>query len=119
MHVKTRVLTKWSLQKLESYRNTYVNLALPLVTMSEPFPPATETAKLDSGDWVWSLWDRVDVDIGDVTLQKFIDYIQEKYKLTVSMLSYGNSMIYCDFWGSAKKKKERLAMKYVRFVQDA
>jgi hypothetical protein len=34
---------------------------------------------LKDGEWAWSLWDRIEIDIGDATLQALIDHFEEKY----------------------------------------
>jgi len=97
---------------VSAHRNTYVNLALPLFTFSDPFPPATTTVTLKTGPWNWSLWDRIDINEGkDITLQQFLTLFQEKYGLEVTMISAGSSMIYFNFGPGAKKAKERKNMK--------
>jgi len=96
---------------IESFRNTYVNLALPLVAMSEPIAPSKHKAEMKGKEWKWSLWDRIDVDIGDVPLGEFLEHFKEKYGLEITMLSHGASMLYYDFGMGVKKKvKERLSM---------
>ena len=35
--------------RAQAYRNTYVNLAIPLFAMSEPFPPAQNKLTLGDG----------------------------------------------------------------------
>jgi len=109
------------IQKLpvEAYRNTYVNLAISLFAMSEPFPPTYTTITLkNKGEWKWSLWDMMDVDTNDGTLQEFLDYFQEKFGLEVNMLSYGSSMLYYDFGMGLKKKiKARLSQPLTKVVQ--
>jgi hypothetical protein len=47
-------------KKIEDFRNTFANLALPLFAMAEPVPPkAFEYQGLK-----WSLWDRCEVPLG-------------------------------------------------------
>jgi hypothetical protein len=56
-----------------AFRNTYVNLALPLFTFSDPFAPATTEVELKTGKWKWSLWDRIDInEQKDITLDQFL-----------------------------------------------
>lgn len=97
---------------VESYRNTYVNLAILNFNWSEPNPPEYNTSTLkDKGEWKWSIWDRILVDEGDLTLKAFIKYILDKHGLTVTMVSYGKSMLYYDFgMGLKKDVKKRLKL---------
>ena len=49
---------------IEAYRNTFVNLALPLFAASEPLPAKKESYR----EMAWTLWDRWTLE-GDLTVQ--------------------------------------------------
>lgn len=91
-----------------SYRNSFVNLALCDFNFAEPQPPVYTTTKLKTGDWKWSLWDQLIIDIGDCTLQELLDHFQEKFGYELNMLSYGPAMLYYQFSPNKKQVKERL-----------
>jgi len=103
---------------MAAYRNSYTNLALPLFTSSEPMVPDMVTAKLKTGDWKWSLWDRIEMS-GDMTLTEFIDHFKNKYGLSVSMLSYAESLLYNSFLPGASKKKgkDKMTMRMSELVE--
>jgi len=100
----------------EAYKCGFVSLALPLFTFSEPQPPAKTKGRLRGQDWEWSAWDKIDVSIGNVSLQQFLDYMRDDLKLEVSMLSYGISILY-SFFASKKKIQERLPMAMTEVVK--
>jgi ubiquitin-activating enzyme E1 len=91
--------------KIEDYKNGFVNLALPFFGFSEPIA----APQLEYHEQKFSLWDRFDIE-GDVTLQEIIDYFKREHELEVSMLSSGVSMLY-SFFMPKKKLEERLPMK--------
>jgi ubiquitin-activating enzyme E1 len=89
-------------EKLEMYRSSFVNLALPFFGLSEPVAP--KKSKYYENEF--SLWNRFDVD-GEMTLKEFIDYFKEKHNLEITMLSQGVTMLYA-FFMDKKKLSERL-----------
>ncbi|CAF3320403.1 unnamed protein product [Rotaria socialis] len=76
-------------KKIESYRNGFVNLALPFFGFSEPVPPKRQKYL----DKEFSLWDRFEVK-GDMSLEAFIEYFKHTHKLVPNMVSAGMSVIY-------------------------
>jgi len=103
--------------KVEDLKSAFLNLAIPFVTLSEPAPPAKTKCVLKGEEWNWSAWDCLDIDIGDVTLTEFLDYFQQEYKLDVSMLSYGVSIVFSFFANKAKLAK-RKQMKMSEIVEE-
>jgi len=97
--------------KLEDYKNGFVNLALPFFGFSEPIA----AAKNKYSNTEWTLWDRFEFK-NDPTLQEIVDWFQNEHKLEVGMVSQGVSMLWSSFIGK-KKSEERLPMKFSKLVE--
>ncbi|EDO33332.1 predicted protein [Nematostella vectensis] len=98
-------------KKYETFKNGFINLALPFFGFSEPIA----APKSKYYDTEFTLWDRFEVqgikeNGEEMTLQEFIDYFKEKERLEITMLSQGVCMLYSFFMAPAKLK-ERLASK--------
>ncbi|XP_036159818.1 ubiquitin-like modifier-activating enzyme 1 isoform X3 [Myotis myotis] len=95
-------------RRLDSYKNGFLNLALPFFAFSEPLPaPRHQYYNRE-----WTLWDRFEVqglqpNGEEMTLKQFLDYFKTEHKLEITMLSQGVSMLY-SFFMPAAKLKERL-----------
>ncbi len=100
---------------IEAYKNGFINLAIPFMTLSEPIPPAKTKALFKGKEWNWTAWDSLDISLGDVTLGEFMDYFEDEYNLEVSMLSYGVSILY-SFFANKKKVEERKVMKMTEVI---
>lgn len=98
--------------KLEDYKNGFVNLALPFFGFSEPIA----AAKQKYGNVEWSLWDRFEL-FGNPTLKEFINWFQEKHQLEVTMVSSGVSMLWSSFT-PPKKSQERLPLRMSDLVEN-
>ncbi|GAA5905222.1 hypothetical protein JCM5296_000971 [Sporobolomyces johnsonii] len=98
-------------KEIESYKNWFVNLALPFLAASEPIA----AAKNKYYDKEWTLWDRFYIE-GDLTLEQLVAYMKEQHRLEVQMLSSGVSMLYSSFMPK-KKLEERLKMPMSQLVE--
>lgn len=92
---------------IEAYKNGFANLALPFLSFSEPIAAPKRTYK----KFEWSLWSRIDIDKGDISLEEFLNYFKTELELEVSMISFGVSILYSAFMTSKKKVQERMPMK--------
>lgn len=96
--------------KIDAFKNGFVNLAIPFMTLSEPTAPAKTKAMLKGKEWEWTAWDSLDMNLGDITMGEFMNHFEKEYNLEISMLSYGVSILY-SFFANKKKVEERKAMK--------
>jgi len=100
---------------IDAYKNGFVNLAIPFMTMSEPTPPLKTKALVKGKDWDWTAWDCITVEKGDMTLEDFFKYFEAEYNLEISMLSQGVSILY-SFFANKKKVAERMKMPMSKIV---
>ena len=97
-------------KNIESYKNGFVNLALPFFGFSEPI--AAPKKKYAGKDW--TLWDRIEFK-GDPTLKEFINWFQG-LKLDIMMVSEGVSMLWSSFVGKKKVRWVKLRSSQVIHV---
>ncbi|RWW14312.1 hypothetical protein GW17_00021912 [Ensete ventricosum] len=95
--------------KLEDYRNTFANLALPLFSMAEPVPPKM----MKHRDMSWTVWDRWIVE-GDLTLRELLQWLKDK-ALSAYSISCGTSLLYNSMF---PKHKDRMDRKVVDLVKE-
>jgi len=104
------------IDNLERYKNSFINLALPLFLFSEP----DEIKKKKSVDFDpimcgpvkaipegFTNYDKITVDKGSLTVQQMIDHILAEYKVNVNMFSAGTCAIY-NAYLPGQKMKDRL-----------
>jgi len=98
--------------KLEDYKNGFVNLALPFFGFSEPIAAAKQ--QYNGKDW--TLWDRFEIK-GNPTLQEVIDWFKNEQNLDLQMVSQGVSMLWSAFT-PPKKAAERLPKRMTDLVEE-
>jgi len=52
----------------------------------------------------FTIWDRIDIRKGDITLQQVLDYFRDEHKVEIDMLGVGTALIYAG-WMMAKAKE--------------
>ncbi|XP_078447049.1 ubiquitin-activating enzyme 1 [Wolffia australiana] len=95
--------------KVEDYRNTFANLALPMLTMSEPVPPKL----VKHQDMAWTVWDRWSVH-QDLTLRELLGWLKTR-GLNAYSISCGTSLLYNSMF---PRHKDRLDRKVVEVAKD-
>lgn len=95
--------------KVEDYRNTFANLALPLFSMAEPVPPK----EIKHQDMSWTVWDRWILK-DNPTLRELLQWLQSK-GLNAYSISYGSCLLYNSMF---PKHKERMDRKMVDLAKE-
>ncbi|RID69440.1 hypothetical protein BRARA_C01534 [Brassica rapa] len=95
--------------KVEAYRNTFANLALPLFSMAEPVPPKVVKHR----DTAWTVWDRW-VLKGNPTLREVLKWLEEK-GLSAYSISCGSCLLFNSMF---PRHKERMDKKVVDLARD-
>ncbi|GFZ13322.1 ubiquitin-activating enzyme 1 [Actinidia rufa] len=95
--------------KVEDYRNTFANLALPLFSMAEPVPPKVVKHR----DMSWTVWDRWIVK-DNPTLRELLKWLADK-GLNAYSISCGSCLLYNSMF---PRHRERMDKKVVDLARD-
>ncbi|XP_022034390.1 ubiquitin-activating enzyme E1 1 isoform X1 [Helianthus annuus] len=95
--------------KVEDYRNTFANLALPLFSMAEPVPPKV----IKHQDLSWTVWDRWIIR-DDPTLRELLQWLKNK-GLNAYSISYGSCLLYNSMF---PRHKDRMDKKMVDLAKE-
>ena len=87
-------------KQVDLYRSTFINLAEPVVVYSDPI----EAAMIDIAGSKINSWTKFEY-IHNSTLGEFKKYYEALFKINISMIVVGNSMIYADFLGDESLNK--------------
>jgi len=100
---------------LESYKNGFINLAIPLFLFSEPDP--TKKIKTVAHDPIanekvkaipegYTIYDKIVVE-GPMSFEAFLAKMKAEYKVNIDIVSSDNLMLYCSYL-PGNKHAERL-----------
>ena len=87
--------------KLEDYRNTCANLALPLFSMAEPVPPKL----IKHQDMSWTVWDRWIIR-ENLTLKELLQWLKNK-GLNAYSISCGTCLLYNSMFPRHRDRMDR------------
>ncbi|XXG44320.1 hypothetical protein AAC387_Pa01g4156 [Persea americana] len=96
--------------KVEDYRNTFVNLALPLFTMAEPVPPKVVKHR----DMSWTIWDRWIIR-ENITLRGLLQWLKDK-GLNAYSISCGSCLLYNTMFAKHEERLDRRVVDLAREV---
>ena len=100
--------------ELESYRNCFMNLAINIISLSEPGPMVSHKIHEDLSVTVWDQWHYSFSKTEIPTFKQFLAHILETYKLEVRDVLKGNKPVFL----SALNKKEEFGPKKMDEVLD-
>ncbi|XP_027333908.1 ubiquitin-activating enzyme E1 1-like [Abrus precatorius] len=95
--------------KVEDYRNTFANLALPLFSMAEPVPPKV----IKHQDMSWTVWDRW-ILRDNPTLRELLEWLKAR-GLNAYSISCGSCLLYNSMF---PRHKERMDKKIVDLARE-
>ncbi|XP_061347151.1 ubiquitin-activating enzyme E1 1-like [Gastrolobium bilobum] len=87
--------------KVEDYRNTFANLALPLFSMAEPVPPKI----IKHQDMSWTVWDRW-ILRDNPTLRELLEWLKAK-GLNAYSISCGSCLLYNSMFPRHKERMDK------------
>ncbi|KAJ6827939.1 ubiquitin-activating enzyme E1 1-like [Iris pallida] len=95
--------------KVEDYRNTFANFALPLFSIAEPVSPKV----IKHQDVSWTVWDRWTVQ-GNLTISELLQWLKDR-GLNAYSISCGTSLLYNVMF---PRHKERMNKKVVDVAKE-
>jgi len=81
---------------ISSYKNSYINLAVPMFAFSQPIP----ARKYKYNDVEFTVWDRIEIN-AEITLQQLVSYLKDSHNLDITFVGYDQCSLY-----SASMKQE-------------
>ncbi|KAL3536559.1 hypothetical protein ACH5RR_005020 [Cinchona calisaya] len=99
--------------RMEDYRNTFANLALPLFTIAEMIPPKV----IKHQHMSWTVWDRWTVR-NNPTLRELLQWLKNK-GLNAYSISYGRCLLYNSMFPRHNERMDRKMVDLAKEVAKA
>ncbi|KAL4227831.1 Ubiquitin-like modifier-activating enzyme 6 [Mactra antiquata] len=97
---------------IDKYRNSFLNLALPVLLMSEPGPAERKVIKEGLSFTQWDRWDIVGKP--EYTLQNLLDDLKQRSSFNTVFVGHGTKIVYAEFMPAHRK---RLAEKMSKLLK--
>ncbi|KAK6589605.1 ubiquitin-activating enzyme e1 [Cryptosporidium xiaoi] len=101
-------------RKIEYFKNSFINLSLPLFVITEPLPPHKTKSKeydpivggpLRAKPDGFTSWDKLVIEQKDGTIQNIIDYLAQEMNLEAQIISFGNVCLYNAYMPTHEERK--------------
>jgi len=80
--------------RIKDLKNTFINQALPLITMSEPVRPSKREIRIQGKQRDVSDWDLIDLRLQNATLKQMLKHFKKHLAFVVNVISSGDAIIY-------------------------
>ncbi|KAJ1610194.1 ubiquitin-activating enzyme E1 (UBA) [Cryptosporidium canis] len=110
----TKVVSSAGKYNIEFFKNSFVNLSLPLFVITEPLPSSKTTSKdfdpvvggpLRARPEGFTSWDKLIIEQRDGTIQDIINFLTEKLNLETQIISFGNVCLYNAYMPNHQERK--------------
>ncbi|KAH7816151.1 putative Ubiquitin-like modifier-activating enzyme 1 C (Uba1C) [Monocercomonoides exilis] len=103
-------------KKIDAYRNWFVNLAIGIITYSEPMP----APKVGDEDENYTIWDRMVLSFDEIpTLGAVLERVSKEKALRITFVGYGAGILFNSAWKDEEKKNTALSTPIVKLVKEA
>ncbi|KAL7068059.1 ubiquitin-activating enzyme E1 family protein [Cryptosporidium serpentis] len=101
-------------RKIEDFKNSFINLSLPLFVITEPLPPPQTKSKnydpivggpVKAKPEGFTAWDKIVISYPNGTIEDIINYLRKSMQLEVQILSLGNVCLYNAYMPSHSNRK--------------
>lgn len=101
-------------RKIETFKNTFLNLGLPVFAMSEP--AESKKMPIPGTSSFYTIWDSWEIKKPDTTLEGFRQHFKDRFGLIVNGVFKDVHTLYMSLFPA---HESRLPMKYVSVQKDS
>ena len=107
--------------RIRDLKNTFVNQALPLITMCEPVRPAKRKIRIQGKQRDVSDWDLIDLRLQNATLKQMLKHFKKHFAFVVNVISSDDAIIYNKYNASLNgmERPQRLKIPVIELYLNA